>query len=294
MQLPPMAFNPGIPALVWLASYVALVVEFKTWRLGRTKVHETGKYTLRETVFYYNHFLRELPIDTLLAGAVAWSYAASGASMALVVPARLAAFYVPVMAVFLVWVFAGSIRSVGWKSTLQDLFQHRERDDLVSWGSHWQMHFLSTLALLLIFVWPGTFHKLSTSMLVWLAVLLSCFILISLVFRTGIKAVLHPRWVLHGAREIFTYTLIAGAPLLLPLLTQTAASFSRVQPLSIAALAGFVLIGLHSVRVFRTTRLDAEAQSDRGVLYLLSSHFFEHVLDYLYIVLLLGIIDGLS
>ena len=52
MHLPPMVLNPGIPALVWLVSYLVLAAEFKTWRLGPLKVHETGKYTLRETVFY--------------------------------------------------------------------------------------------------------------------------------------------------------------------------------------------------------------------------------------------------
>ena len=289
-----MVLNPGIPALVWLISYLVLAAEFKTWRLGPLKVHETGKYTLRETVFYYNHFLRELPIDTLLAGAIAWSYAAGGASMDSVAPARFQWFYLPAMAVFLAWVFAGSIRSVGWQATAKDLLQYRERDELVSWGSHWQMHFLSTLALLLLFVWPGMLYELSSWALLRLAALFSCFVLISLVFRTGLKALTHPRWVLHGAREIFTYVLIVGAPLLAPLVPATAFSAYLVRPLSVAALAGFVLIGLHSVRVFRSTRLDDQAQSDRGVLYLLSSHFFEHVLDYAYIVLLLGAIGSLN
>lgn len=99
---------------------------------------------------------------------------------------------------------------------------------------------------------------------------------------------------LHGAREIFTYVLIVGVPLLTPLVPATAFSAYPVRPLSMAALAGFVLIGLHSVRVVSNTRLNDQAQSDRGVLYLLSSHFFEHVLDYAYIVLLLGAIGSLN
>jgi hypothetical protein len=43
----------------------------------------------------------------------------------------------------------------------------------------------------------------------------------------------------------------------------------------------------HNLRVYRRSNLDDEASSPHGLAYLISSHFFEHVLDFIYIVLLI-------
>ncbi len=67
-----------IPGIVWALSYLLLVREFGRWNLSGLPVHESGKYTLLQTVLYYSHFMRELPIDTLYAFAILWTYSAAG------------------------------------------------------------------------------------------------------------------------------------------------------------------------------------------------------------------------
>ena len=282
----------GLPVLVWALSYMYLVAEFRTWDLRDVKVHETGRYTLTETIFYYNHFLRELPIDALLALAVLWSYSAAGLRL----PARLGpdqqAWSAAALAVFLVVVVTGSIRRVGLRATLMDLFQFRERDELISWGSHWQMHFLSTAALMLLLVWPGTLIQTSTPHQSGLLLLLGLFLGLSLAFGTTWKALTHRRWLLHGAREIFTYFLLVAVPMLSPILFDGRLWDHRPGAIGIAVLGVFLLINAYILTVYRQSDLGAEAQSQRGLLFLTSSHFFEHVLDFVFVFLLLALLGN--
>jgi len=279
-------FLLGLPLLIWALSYLHLAREFRTWDLRSVKIHETGRYTLTDTVFYYNHFLRELPIDTLYALALHWSYVSAG----ILFPSWLghASAQWAALGLFLSLVVVGSTRRVGLRASLMDLFQLRERDELISWGSHWQMHFLSTAAVILILIWPGTLLPVTPGRGIDLIRLAGLFLVVSIVFRTGWKALTHPRWLLHGGREIFTYVLLIAVPGLLPIFLQRGLVPFRFGALSAAVLVLVGLITIWTVIVYKRSDLDSEAQSRRGALYLITSHFFEHVLDFFYIVLMLS------
>jgi hypothetical protein len=142
-------FCLSVPALVLLASYVWLALDHGTPLLWNVLVHESGRYTFGETVFYFSHFLREVPTVVAYAlfllgvsGGVARTtgqdeepdrdaragWLALGLAMALVGSA--------------LWATAAS---QGWDSALQDLLQYRTRDDLSGYGTHWRYHWLSTL-----------------------------------------------------------------------------------------------------------------------------------------------------
>jgi hypothetical protein len=274
----------GIPLSALAVSYGLLVREFGTWRLWNVKIHESGRWTLGETVFYYNHFLRELPVDTLYAIAVVNSYRAAGITVWEQPLARIAAQLA--LALLLVWVVAGSVRRVGVRWALADFLQFRETDARHGWGTHWQMHFLSTAATLLLLLLPAALLEPTAPFLTRAGPLVAVFIALSVLFKTGLKAVSNTRWILHGARELFTYGLMTALPLLVPLLTSEVITRLQARPVGIGMIAIVCLLAAYMLVVRRRSDLGAEASSPRGAAFLLSSHFFEHVLDYAYIFLL--------
>jgi hypothetical protein len=273
-----------VTALVWSLSYLALTRIFGRWDLRRVKIHESGRYTWTQTVFYFNHFLREIGIDTLLAAGILWSYDAMGfmgetrLDAALASPAGLA------LLLFLAGTLSGSARQVGLKTSLQDLLQFRELDTVVQWGSHWQMHFLSTLALLLLAILPGTLY--ATASRPGLGLLALAFFGLSILFGVDRRALTHPRWILHGAREIATYGPLVLLPAFLPWLLEPPAS-ARPSALTWLSLALLAVIAAYCLWVYRAHELDELAPSERGIVFLISSHFFEHALDVVYIGLIL-------
>ena len=273
-----------VPPLVLIASYLMLVREFNHWNLFAVKVHESGKYTLYQTIFYYNHFLRELPIDTLFVFASLWAYGAVGLAIPGSIGQPLA---VVLLGIFLVCVFIGSLITVGLRTTLADLLQFRARDEIREWGSHWQMHFLSTLAILLLLILPGTLSPGAAAHYPHLLSLLAGFIGLSLIFKTGVRAVRDTRWILHGAREILTYAVMLALPAFAALPARFGSGDLRWTGWSLVAVMVLLAIAAYSLQTYRRTDLDRQASSDRGIVFLLSSHFFEHTLDYIYILLLM-------
>lgn len=271
------------PVLVWVVSYLLLVREFRTWNLLPLMIHESGAHTLSQTVFYYDHFLRELPIDTLLASAILWSYSA------LAIPSGYALLDASVwrlgLGLFLMAVLWGSLRAVGLRSTLDDLLQARETDARKGWGSHWQMHFLSTAVLLVLLMLPGILLGDAASQQAWTVALFSVFFALSVLFRCGFGAITNPRWVLHGAREVFTYFVIVALPAFLPLLDRRLSGPLHFNIASLSAILVLTAAALYFASVFLDHRLNDVASSKRGIVYLLSSHFFEHFLDFVYILL---------
>jgi hypothetical protein len=241
---------------------------------------------------YFNHFLREIAIDTLFALCIFWTYQTIppgglfqdlGDHFALLLAAWLG---------FLVWVFLGSIRKVGLKGTLLDLFQFRELDTVIQFGSHWQMHFLSTLALMILLALPGTFKKPAFSG--WIGVAFLLFIALSLVFRTGRKALTDRRWLMHGGREILTYTFVVAIPALGPIAAPLGSRL--LNPTALTFGAGALLLGILAYYgwVYLRTDVGALSQGDFEVPYLIASHFFEHALDVVYIYLLVATLLGAS
>ena len=65
----------GFPAGVLLLSFVVVCVALGTIWPWTEVVHEDGSRSLLGTIFYFEHALRELPLDLLLAAAVASSAA---------------------------------------------------------------------------------------------------------------------------------------------------------------------------------------------------------------------------
>ncbi len=192
-----------------------------------------------------------------------------------------------VLGLFVVLAVGGSIHSVGLRLTSLDLIQIRETDSRAGWGTHWQMHFLSTAVLLLLLMFPGTLFDQNRILNIQALELAGVFVGLSAICKCRLLVVTHSRWVLHGAREVFTYFLIVALPAFSPLLLPRV--LERMHPSLGSAAVVVLLLGAayYFLHVFRRSDLNAEASSQRGLLYLLSSHFFEHVLDTVYIALLI-------
>ncbi|HET6847194.1 MAG TPA: hypothetical protein VFH29_10200 [Anaerolineales bacterium] len=273
----------GIPVVIWLASYVLLSREVGRWNLSGMKIHENGKYTLIQTVFYYSHVLRELPHDTLMALAILWSYASIGIRLPTVFPDRHIAWLA--LGLFVLWIVVGSLVAVGWRFSARDFLQYNETDVRFGWGTHWQMHFLSTAALILLLLLPGLLLHQAAVQYVPAVALILIFLGLSWIFRTGADSFTRTRWVLHGARELLTYGSLVALPAFLPLLAPAYLSRFRLTLAGGLALLLLMAAVAHDLRVYQRSNLDEEASSPRGPAYLISSHFFEHVLDFVYIAL---------
>ncbi len=114
-------------------------------------VHEDGQRTLLRTMFYVEHALRELPLDVLLAWAVA-AAAAHFFPQSCLGPherSRLLRCSTAVLVLLLVGMVAGTWATAGAEAVAQNLAQMHTRPGApLAWGAHWRYHVLERLALL--------------------------------------------------------------------------------------------------------------------------------------------------
>jgi hypothetical protein len=194
-----------------------------------------------------------------------------------------------------------SAASHGWSSAMQDLLQYRTRDDLAGYGTHWHYHWLSTL-------WFGA--AVGTAPMVarwitgvpvlrqrrfWTRVAWGYFLVLTLVFGVSADIFLDVRYAGHQAREILTHgpvTLLLGLGVLLAagvgrtLPDAERTSLRRPVPMTLAALT--LLVPAYLAVVSLGGDVMAEGQSDFGLGAMVGAHYFEHALDYLLVLLILG------
>ena len=276
----------GLPALVIAASYAALGLRAGTpWPWGSV-VHEDGQRTLLGTVFYFDHALRELPLDVLLGLAVA------GAVRAFVPAGRggrgrgragVGALLVVIA------IAAGAVWAVGAADALRSVAQlHTRPGAELEWGAHWRYHLLSRLALIAsAFVLAGRGVPLQDTRLFRAA--LALFVLLSLVFLPDLGPFVDALHLGHQARELATHALVTlplalGAALLArgePGELRSGRS-SRTALVAAAALA--VLLGAWLALGAVATGASSQGQTSDLVV-LLCAHVFEHSLGYLLVPL---------
>src|SRR6267378_717244 len=137
----------GAPVLILAAAFVTICVHVHTAWPWNVVVHEDGRRTLLETIFYFQHALGELPLEALLAAAVA------GALLRFRQPAAPQPFlWVALVAAVALdaLILIGSWRNVGYDESLMFLLQYHTRDrSPLEFGSHWRYHLLSQATLML-------------------------------------------------------------------------------------------------------------------------------------------------
>jgi hypothetical protein len=283
----------GVPLLVLIGSFIWLALDHGTPWLWSVVVHESGRYTLGETILYFGHFLREVPIAVayaLFLLSLSGGTMTAGAGTARAARVALAAAAVLVGGAFLV-----TARSHGSDSALQDLFQYRTRDDLAGFGTHWRYHWLSTLwfgaatALMPVVATRLRFLPPLRTSRYWSRAAWAYFVVVSILLGFSSDILLDPRYAGHQAREVMTHasvTFLLGLGLVLAFSPGRLVS-SRPARLTWLAAVAVVLIPAWLAAVSLRGDVMAQGQSAHGLGAMVAAHYFEHALDYLLVLLLL-------
>jgi hypothetical protein len=288
-----------VPVTLLAGAYVWLALEHGTWTLWGVIVHESGRYTLGQTVFFFRHFLREVPVDVAM-GLFCAAAIGSAEPAARRRPPAAAAALLAVGLVALAFVLEAG--EEGSREVARDLLQFRTRDDDAVYGAHWNSHLLSTIwfgaaAYGAAVIWAGrgglvrprgAARTLRAAAWGWVA-------LLTVVFGVQADVFTSPRYIGHQAREILTHGLIT-LPLTIAVLrwvtgrrahlgadaTPVARPSRSVQAALWIAIAG---IPIFLVLAFRGADFAATAQLQSGLAGVVAAHAFEHVLDMVLVVL---------
>jgi hypothetical protein len=287
-----------------------MAIVYKKLNLFNVLVHENGKFTLLETVLYYDHFLRELIISGFLAFFIVGFFLYYNSAKPRNTSRKLGRYIIVCffsLAIFLLIVFLGSIYKVGFEETLLSLFQYRTRDDLIEFGSHWRFHFLSRIGLftssaaMIIsyrIIYNKTQWKNSKFALLILIIASISYIIITLVFGITDQPFSDPRYLAHQVREFTTHNLCT-TPILITLLCFLEEKITEENSNHLNTKTNWnlyihflfwsilsILIPLFLWIRLRDTDISAVAQQNWPVWDLLAFHFFEHCLDYIFVAIL--------
>ncbi len=269
-----------IPVLTLTAALAAICLHFHNFWPWQTIVHEDGKRTLLETVFYFEHALGELPVEVILsiavAGAALWfAKPRFPRNSSVFIALLLAAITVDATLVIGAW------RTVGPETTEQFLLQNHTRDGAPpEFGSHWRYHLLSEASLMLLPAamlrfWAPVGHRRWASAAGVAAFLAAC-----LIFGVNRLPFSDPRYLGHQARETFTHALVTiplALWLCLSLSEPSVKTFRWSWPVEAT---GCGLLMLYQVGGVVLTGSREHAQT-HDVVRIVCSHFFEHTFSYL-------------
>jgi hypothetical protein len=287
----------GAPALILVAAYAWLAIDRQTANLWPVIVHESGRYTLGQTILYFHHFLREIPTIVAMSLFVVAACGSTGSPQR--VPRWL--LVAPIAAVCLMaGAFAAASVELGVREAILNLNQLYTRDDLPAFGSHWRFHLHSTLwfglaapvvvrlgrALVGAPAPPAAASGISRA--AWIF-----FWTVTVAYGLGTEPFIDPRYIGHQAREIFTHATIT-----LPLGLGAIAFIRRAAGVSgdsgelawpgLWRMLAVVAIPAYLALAMVMTDSMAEGQTSGGLSAMVGAHYFEHVLDYLLAVSLVA------
>ena len=318
----------GVPVCVLLGSLAGIsVMTGSAWPWNEV-VHEDGHRTLLGTIFYFEHALRELVPDTVLAVAIAGAvrYFFPPAASEITAASRSRSRHALLCLVTVVVIVGGTVYTEGVRSVGDNLAQLHTREGAPPvWGAHWRYHLIGRFAEMML--------AFSVAGLVWqrrltayglrltnhgvrfrtFGVALALFALLTIVFRPTTEPFLDPAFLGHQLRELFTHALVT-VPLALGACFSLAREDSEVAGSEVAGsevagseVAGFsprqsspiwpiVLAGglaVVSGAFLLVASLMTGAQSHgqaSGLAQLLFPHFFEHSLGYVFVPALAGLL----
>lgn len=259
-----------LPLAVLTAAFVILCVQHSTAWPWNVVVHEDGRRTLLDTIFYFDHATGELPLDLLLSAAVA-------GAMLCAFPAPAAR---PLGILAAVCLILDAIIIAGAKERALYLFQFHTRDqEPMVYGSHWHYHFLSQAALMLLPLVLVSIRYNRVLVAAW-----TIFAALSIVFGISSETFRNARYLGHQARELFTHTLVT-IPLAAYLTWRTHScvpgSHSCERPgLNWKPALAFLTISTYLAAGVLLTGARHHAQSADWTA-VICAHFFEHTFSYL-------------
>jgi hypothetical protein len=259
-----------LPLAVLTTAFAILCVHHGTMWPWNVVVHEDGRRTLLETIFYFDHALGELPLDLLLSGAVAGAMLCASSRQEH--PLRRLTVVCLALDVAIV---AGACILSGVKVAALYLFQFHTRDDEpMLYGSHWRYHVLSQAALMLL---PLAFFKLKRNPVLLTA--WASFIALTIVFGIGTASFNDPRYLGHQARELITHTLVT-IPLAVAVVARRIPIFPTGFNFNWKPALAFLGISTYLTAGVLLTGAHHHAQSSDWTA-VICAHFFEHTFSYL-------------
>jgi hypothetical protein len=276
-----------VPFTVLAASFVAICVHFRTAWPWHVIVHEDGRRTLFETILYFEHALGELPLEVLLSAAVAgWMLWLCGSPAA----KPGATWNIGIIAFALdATIFVGATMHAGAHAAMLNLLQYHTRDsEPMIFGNHWQYHFLSQLALMLLpaFLYVGQVgNPAMANRPVILITALALFAILTIVFGLSSAPFMDARFLGHQGRELFTHALVTvplaiGCCLAIPRGKLATESVSKPRIWPIAAILVCILLAVYLRFGIVLTRSQRLVQSSDWIK-VICGHFFEHTISYL-------------
>ena len=301
----------AMPFLVLTTSYVLLSFNHGRLNILNEVVHENGRYTLIETIFYFGHFSREIIICVMTSLAVAFSfylYAPITHSIDDNSVQKTTLWGVTICAVFVFWTVSGAAFKTGIRDFWLDFLQYRTTDTGVLFGSHWHSHFLHLLQIFVAAIGLSQLYRGVTGLsnvtvnpggFLYILGWVGLFLFFSLIFRTDLRPFTDTRYLAHQMREIVTHLTVTLPLAFAALITIENKligfqfTHSKVNNLTGWGLfllttsllvPAFILVQLHGRNIMSV------AQKHSGYLDLFASHYFEHVLDYFFVAVLSAVL----
>lgn len=292
----------GIPAAVLGISYLLLAIRYQEWNVFPVVVHENGQLTLLDTVFYFRHFLRELPVCVFLAAAISiagiWhTPLANLNSTSLHYAKRLKKWigFGLVAAVAIVLAIVWNQDGLG--VVYAELMQAHTRGDSREFGSHWRYHWLHLveampfsigLAMVLRGLTGGAPRNRDAMPLAGVWVI--AFLFVTFLAGSPLAAFTDPLHLAHQIREIETHRLLTIALALGTLwilerrLEGASGGYtSRLLVRGIILISIATLIPLWIIWKLRHVDVLSLAQRESSFFELAAAHHFEHCLDYIFV-----------
>jgi hypothetical protein len=279
----------ALPLAILAGGYLAICLRFGTaWPL-RAPVHESGARDLLGTMLFFDHAVGELPLDLLLAAAVAGSL--TFAPRRSPRTRRLGLLWASTALLADALVVAGSLRTAGAMLTRRRVLQYLTRPGTPAQrGSHWRYHLLSQTALMALpLAVLGSLARLQRRPLQGdrpaTAVLTASWVVfagLSLACGLTAEPFLSPLFIGHQARELFTHALVTVPLALAACLALADRTSSRPggRPVCYGAAALALAIAIYLAAATRATAAASLAQS-ADLVRVVCAHFFEHALSYL-------------
>jgi hypothetical protein len=144
-----------IPVLLLVGSYLYMAATYhKGWLLD-TVVHENGRYTLLQTILYFRHFSWEIlgkATYCMFLVGVFFYYGNPVKRNSVARSIGICKWKIILGAILTASIVAMALlmaaRQVGWQEMLFGFLQYRTNEkSALEFGSHWRNHFLSNVAL---------------------------------------------------------------------------------------------------------------------------------------------------
>jgi len=306
-----------LPIMLLIAAYIKMVFFYQKLWLFNSIVHENGKYTLMEVVFYFSHFNWEMlgkTVYALLLVGVFYYYGNNPIreyeKTTIVPQSRIILSGMIVFSIVLLTLIT-TINKLGINEAMLGFLQYRTSEiKPIAFGSHWRNHFLSNIVLFsasafMILLYRvtccGGWKKRKFSYLFYIS--WGIFIVLTIFFGFTRDPFETPSYLGHQLREIFGSDLSITMPLavsVLIFLEQKYEPGSRIttdnglkQHNFILYLMGWMIpvVSISAFVVFRVLTLDISGEMSKlpgtrhwSVLDVFAWHFYEHSLDYVFVI----------